>query len=160
MCYLLLLRALFPEEYPLEIRESAISAVLLPGGWVRVDDAQLLSVTSPAKWQTALAMRDFDTQQYVYAPMSSILAIRTPDGVQSTEGFREDAAQKKAREEALFEWRHYAAREVYEAAAAAQNGLCATCRIRLKQSPITHFHEGKVYCQYHTPLEHRYGEPE
>lgn len=140
---------------------SAINAVLLEEvGWVNVSEVQLMSVTSPAKWPNALGMRDAQTRMYLYVPLSSVLGYRTRDRVRSAEEVAEEAAEKQARADRLFERQHYATREVYEAASAAQNGLCAAekCRMRLKQSPITHFNEGKVYCQYHTPLQHRYGE--
>lgn len=141
----------------LSIDPGQVRAVLLDDGW-HATPGFTLHTSSGLLKGSAFSFRDPSSGELIYAPLSSIRAIRAPE--QLTEQQR--AAARREQEErarALWEWQHFTDPATYAAIADAQNGLCPECGARLAEYAITHYLDGRILCQACSPLEHRYGTP-
>jgi hypothetical protein len=152
----------FDRTNTVEISPRDVGALLVGEAWVNVRNVAPVGTTGFLPLKSALG---FETDQgWEYVSIDAIYGVRTRKRILSEAEAAEARAESVYQSDRLFEHQHYASRDVYNAAVAAQLGRCPGPKCQgaeLTAYPITHYtaSDGIVRCQLDSDLKPRIGQP-
>lgn len=145
-----------------QIDPKQFTAILLAkhADWMPVRSAEIVSIAGVPNWPDALGFKT-DGDSYVYAPLSSIVGVKTRRRIDSPEEIK--AAQQAAAERELrrFEFLVFGTRQEWTRLAEAQDWKCASgarCGfVDLRIAALSHIVGEAVLCSACSPLKARTG---